>query len=70
MVAQMTEFATQYTVAQPPHARVPERWLRFLFRVAQLEAGRVYTITVIVPSKPDSEPQWAISDGSKVENAR
>lgn len=64
----MTEQRVDYQVVHPPHARVPARWLRFLYRMAQLENGRVYTITVIMPSQPDSEPQWAITDGAKVEN--
>ena len=64
----MSETKVAYQVAPQPHARVPERWLRFLFRMAQLERGRVYNITVIIPDKPESEPQWSIAGAAKLEN--
>ncbi len=64
----MSEQKAAYTVKEPNPTGIPARWLRFLYRMAQLENGRVYTVTLIMPSKPDSEPQWAISDGTKVEN--
>ena len=57
-------------VKEPNPTGIPARWLRFLYRMARLEGGKVYTITVIVPDKPDSEPQWAISGSAKVENGR
>jgi hypothetical protein len=61
----MSERATAYEVN---HVRVPARWLNFLYRCAQLKGGQVYTITVIVPDKADTEPQWAISAEGKLEN--
>lgn len=65
----MSEQRVAYEVKQPNPAGIPTRWLRFLYRMATLKGGQVYTITVIIPDKPDREPQWAISDGAKVENA-
>lgn len=44
------------------------RWVNFLQRVARLERGRVYTLTLIVPSHADAEPVWAISSEGKIEN--
>ncbi len=64
----MTESRAPYVVKEPNPSGIPALWLRFLYRVAKLERGRIYQITVIVPEKADSEPQWAISGGSKVEN--
>lgn len=66
----LAEHRTVYPVKEPNPAGIPARWLRFLYRVAGLERGRIYTVTVIVPHDADSEPQWAISDGAKVENMR
>jgi hypothetical protein len=66
----VSETAVAYRTKEPNSVGIPARWLRFLYRVAGLERGRVYTITVIVPSQADHEPQWAISEGVKVENAR
>jgi len=62
------EQKASYQVAEHNHARVPARWLRFLFRVAGLERGRLYHVTIIVPEQSDAEPTWAISGGAKVEN--
>jgi hypothetical protein len=64
----MSEQRAQYTVKEPNPAGIPARWLRFLYRVAKLEAGRVYTLTLIVPSQVDAEPTWAISGEGKIEN--
>jgi hypothetical protein len=64
------EHAVPYVVKEPNPTGIPARWLRFLYRMATLENGRVYTITVIMPTKPDSEPQWAISGCAKVENGK
>lgn len=55
---------------EPNPVGIPTRWLRFLYRMASLKGGQMYTITLIVPDKPNSEPQWAISSGMKVENER
>lgn len=49
---------------------VPSAWLRFLYRVAGLERGRIYTITLVVPEKAGSEPQWAIQAAGVLENAK
>jgi hypothetical protein len=59
---------SERAVAYDANPNIPSRWLRFLYRVAGLEHGRVYTITLIVPSTSDSEPQWAISAEGKIEN--
>lgn len=64
----MSQERVQYAVKEPNPTGIPARWLRFLYRMAKLEAGKVYTVTVIMPSEPDSEPTWAIMGGAKVEN--
>lgn len=64
----MSELKAAYVVKEPNPTGIPARWLRFLYRVAGLQRGQVYNITLIVPDKPDSEPQWAISGQGKVEN--
>jgi hypothetical protein len=64
----MSEERVVYAVREPNPTGIPARWLRFLYRMATLKGGQIYTITVIVPDKPDGEPQWAISSGAKVEN--
>lgn len=64
----MSETAVAYQVKQPNPTGIPVRWLRFLYRMAALERGKVYNITVIVPDCADSEPTWAIVGGAKVEN--
>ena len=66
----MVEHRTVYPVKEPNPAGIPARWLRFLYRVAGLQAGRIYHVTIIMPNDNEHEPQWAISDGAKVENAR
>lgn len=63
----MTEQRAAY-VTQPNPTGIPARWMRFLYRMAKLEAGKVYTVTVIMPNEPDREPTWAIAPGAKVEN--
>lgn len=65
----MEERAT-YQTKEPNPSGIPTRWLRFLYRMAGLERGKIYQVTVIVPEKADSEPQWVIGDGAKVENGR
>jgi len=57
-----------YAVKEPNPSGIPVRWLRFLYRVAGLERGRLYHVTIIVPEQSDAEPTWAISGGAKVEN--
>lgn len=57
-----------YVVKDPNPTGIPVRWLRFLYRMARLERGKVYHVTIIIPDKADCEPTWAISDGAKVEN--
>lgn len=64
----MSEQRATYAATQPNPSGIPSRWLRFLYRMAKLERGKIYHVTIIVPEKADSEPQWAISDGAKVEN--
>jgi hypothetical protein len=66
----MSELREAYIVKEPNPTGIPIRWINFLQRVARLERGRIYTITVIIPERADSEPQWAVSDGGKVENGR
>jgi hypothetical protein len=66
----IVEEKTAYQVAKSPHARVPARWLSFLFRVAQLKGGHTYMLSVTIPEKPDSEPTWAVMMAAKVENDR
>jgi hypothetical protein len=64
----MSEQRTAYQVKEPNPSGIPIRWLNFLQRVARLERGKVYNITVIIPECADSDPQWAISGSAKVEN--
>lgn len=64
----MSEAAVSYQVNQMPYARLPKRWLPLFFRLAGLERGKVYNIAIIVPDKPDSDPQLAILGQGKVEN--
>lgn len=64
----MSEQGQAYQVKQPNPTGIPARWLRFLYRMAGLERGKMYTVTLIVPNEPDAEPTWAISGGAKVEN--
>lgn len=64
----MSEAAVDYKVPNP--TGIPARWLRFLYRMAQLERGKIYHVTIIVPEKVDSEPRWAIDTGAKLENER
>lgn len=59
-----------YAVKEPNPTGIPARWMNFLQRMARLERGKIYTVTVIVPERADCEPQWAISEGAKVENGR
>ena len=66
----LAEHRTVYPVKEPNPAGIPARWINFLQRVARLERGRIYTIVLIVPEHADIEPQWAVSDGAKVENMR
>lgn len=47
---------------------VPAAWLRFLYRMAGLERGRVYTITLIVPDKAQAEPMWTVDATRQLEN--
>ncbi len=47
---------------------VPSAWLRFLYRVAGLERGRIYTITLVIPATDATEPQWAIQSAGLIEN--
>lgn len=65
----MSEARAAYQCAAPNPNGIPARWVRFMLRMAALERGKVYNITVIMPDKADCEPQWAISSGAKVENA-
>lgn len=48
---------------------VPERMVKLVYRLAQLEAGKAYTI-VIMPQAGDKEPVWFVQGESKVENVR
>lgn len=64
----MEERVAYQVVPQPNSVGIPVRWLRFLYRMAGLERGRLYHVTIIVPEQSDAEPTWAISGGSKVEN--
>lgn len=66
--AGVSDTVAAYQTKQPNPAGIPTRWLRFLYRMAGLERGKVYNITVIVPYESDTEPTWAISGGAKVEN--
>lgn len=63
------ESSVAYTVKEPNPTGIPARWLHLLYRLAKLERGKVYTITLIVPTE-DGDPQWAISGAAKVENGR
>lgn len=49
-------------------ANVPAWFTRLALRIAQLEGGRVYNLTVIVPVK--GEPSWTVTGGGKLENQR
>lgn len=64
----MSQERVQYAVKEPNPTGIPARWLRLLYRLARLEAGKMYNITIVVPEKPDSEPTWGIGVGVKVEN--
>ncbi len=64
----MTEQCSPHAVKEPNPSGIPARWLRLLYRLAGLERGRLYHVTIIVPDKLDSEPTWAITAGAKVEN--
>lgn len=66
----MNEERAAHLVREPNPSGIPSRWLRFLYRMAKLQGGNVYTITVIVPREPDGEPQWAISANAPIENQR
>lgn len=49
---------------------VPSQWIRLIYRLAALERGRIYTITLVVPEKANSEPQWAIQAAGVLENTK
>lgn len=58
------------TVTTEQCGRVPvcdlPRWaLRLLYRLAQLQNGQAYTVTIIMAG---SEPVWAVQPIGKVEN--
>lgn len=49
---------------------IPALWLRFVYRVAQLQRGQAYALTIFVPEDKGSEPVWAIKPIGKIENQR
>lgn len=53
-----------------PSDPLPSQWIRLLYRLAGLERGRIYTITLVVPEKAGSEPQWGIQAAGVLENAK
>lgn len=52
---------------QPPICDVPRWALRLLYRLAQLQRGQAYTVTVIMAG---DEPVWTVQQMGKVENGR
>lgn len=51
-------------------ARVWPAWyIKLAMRLAQLQRGQAYDVTLIVPVG-DGEPVWIVRDGTKVENSR
>jgi hypothetical protein len=64
----MSEVKAVYQVKEPNPTGIPARWLRFLYRVARLDTGYCYTITLIVPPKDGDAPQWAILNKAAIES--
>lgn len=52
---------------QPPVCDVPRWALRLLYRLAQLQRGQAYTVTVVMAG---DEPVWTVQQMGKVENGR
>lgn len=52
---------------QPPACDVPRWALRLLYRLAQLQRGQAYTVTVVMAG---DEPVWTVQQMGKVENGR
>lgn len=52
---------------EPPLCDVPRWALRLLYRLAQLQRGQAYTLTVIMVG---DEPVWTVQQMGKVENGR
>lgn len=50
---------------QPALCDVPRWALRLLYRLAQLQRGQAYTVTVIMTG---NEPVWTVQAMGKVEN--
>lgn len=49
---------------------LPTRLLKLALRLAQLQPGRAYTVTIWMPPKSDAEPTWSVTDLGKIENDR
>lgn len=49
---------------------VPGQLVNFVKRLASLERGHGYSITLIVPERREDEPQWMVLPLGKVENQR
>lgn len=71
----MSERRAQY-ITQPYEYQsdngngVPPALLRLAYRLAQLERGNMYTITVTIPHDRRQDPQWSVLALGKIENAR
>jgi hypothetical protein len=50
---------------QPPLCDVPRWALRLIYRLAQLQRGQAYTLTVVMVGE---EPVWTVQAMGKVEN--
>ena len=49
-------------------ANVPTWFTRLALRIGMLQAGRVYTMVIVVPAT--GEPTWSVTGDSKLENQR
>lgn len=64
----MSEQCAPYVVKEPNPSGIPARWLRFLYRMAGLERGKVYNMVVIVPDKETEPVKWTFVGNGKLEN--
>lgn len=49
---------------------IPEDLRKLMLRLAQLERGRAYSVTILVPESNADEPVWSVLPLGKIENLR
>jgi hypothetical protein len=63
----VSELRTEYQVPEPNPTGIPRQWLPILQRMARLERGKIYDITLVVPDEPGSKPYWGLTGQAKIE---